>query len=113
LDLRWIFAAQLLHGVTVAGLVIGAPLYVEAVVPQRLRSTGQGMLGMIGVSLGGISSYLAAGWLFETAGADAPYLAGGIGALVLGCAIPLIIPPPARAAAVEGEEGDEGSPTER
>ncbi len=112
-DLRWIFAAQLLHGVTVAGLVIGGPLYVEAVVPQRLRSTGQGMLGMIGISLGGISSYLAAGWLFETAGANAPYLAGGIGALVLGCAIPLIIPPPARAAAVEGEEGDEGSPTER
>lgn len=103
-DLRWIFAAQLLHGVTVAGLVIGAPLYVEAVVPQRLRSTGQGMLAMLGVSLGGISSYLVVGWLFETVGADASYTAAGIGALLLGCAIPIIIPQPAKVAPADDEE---------
>jgi MFS family permease len=95
-DLHVIFAVQLLHGVTVAGLIIGAPLYVEAVVPERLRSIGQGMLAMIGFSLGGISSYLGTGWLVENAGADSPYLVGGIGGLVLGCAIPLIIPPAVR-----------------
>jgi len=33
-----------------------------------------------------------------------PYLAGGIGALILGCSIPLIIPPATRAAPIEGEE---------
>ncbi len=96
-DLSWIFVVQILHGITVAGLILGAPLYVDAVVPERLRSTGQGMLAMIGVSLGGISSSLSAGWLFEHLGPDAPYFAGGIGALILGCAIPLIIPPPVRA----------------
>jgi PPP family 3-phenylpropionic acid transporter len=96
-DLRWIFAVQILHGITVAGLLLGCPVYVDAVVPERLRSTGQGMLAMIGLSLGGISSCLSAGWLLEKFGPDAPYLAGGIGALVLGCAIPLLIPPAVRA----------------
>ena len=102
-DLHVIFAAQLLHGVTVAGLVIGAPLYVEAVVPERLRSIGQGMLAMAGFSLGGISSYLGTGWLVENVGPNSPYLAGGIGALVLGCAIPLIIPPAVRATALRAD----------
>jgi MFS family permease len=103
-DLGWIFAAQILHGITVAGLLLGSPLYVEAVVPERLRSTGQGLLAMVGVGVGGISSYLSAGWLFENVGPDAPYIAGGIGALLLGCAIPLFIPPAVRVTAVEGEE---------
>jgi PPP family 3-phenylpropionic acid transporter len=102
-DLTWIFAAQILHGITVAGVLLGGPLYVDAVVPERLRSTGQGMLAMIGFGLGGISSNLCAGWLMENVGPNAPYLASGIGALALGCAIPLLIPPAVRAAAVEGE----------
>jgi hypothetical protein len=62
------------------------------------------MLAMIGSSLGGISSYLCTGWLMENAGSDVPYIAGGIGALVLGCAVPLIIPPPARADSAHSAE---------
>jgi len=92
-DLRWIYAASLLHGVTVAGLVIGAPLYVEAVVPARLRSTGQGILAMFGISVGGISSNVCAGWLLQNVGPNAPYIAGGLGALTLGVLLPLILPP--------------------
>ena len=42
--------------------------------------------------------------LLENVGTDAPYLAAGIGSLVLGCVLPLIIPPAVRAAAVDGEE---------
>ncbi|HEY5659043.1 MAG TPA: MFS transporter [Myxococcota bacterium] len=94
----WIFAAQLLHGVVVTGLVIGAPLYVDAAVPERLRSTGQGVLAMAGLSLGGISSNLATGWLLEHFGPDAPYIAGGVGALVLGILVPLWLPPARRPA---------------
>jgi len=107
-DLRWIFAAQILHGITVAGLLLGCPVYVDAVVPERLRSTGQGMLAMIGLSLGGICSCLSAGWLFEEIGPDAPYLAGGVGALILGCAIPLLIPPAVRAATCDAASESEG-----
>jgi PPP family 3-phenylpropionic acid transporter len=95
-SLPWVYAASLLHGVTVTGLVIGAPLYVEAVVPERLRSTGQGVLAMFGIGIGGIGSNLAAGWLLENVGSDAPYVAGGLGALVLGLLIPLILPPARR-----------------
>ena len=95
---NWILFAQLLHGVVVMGLVIGAPLYVDAAVPERLRSTGQGVLAMAGVSLGGISSNLATGWLLEHFGADAPYIAGGVGALALGILVPLWLPPACRPA---------------
>ena len=97
-DLRWIYVASLLHGVTVTGLVIGAPLYVEAVVPGRLRSTGQGILAMVGISIGGITSNLCAGWLLEHVGPNAPYVAGGLGALTLGVLLPLILPPAHRLA---------------
>jgi len=93
-DLRWVYLVSLLHGVTVTGLVVGAPLYVEAVVPERLRSTGQGILAMVGLSIGGISSNLGTGWLIEHVGPDSPYIVGGLGALALGALLPLILPPP-------------------
>ena len=85
-DLRIIFALQLLHGVNVAGVIVGIQLYVESVVPERLRSSGQGLVTMMGVSLGGVLSNLVAGWLFEHRGIDAPYLLGGLGAIGLGLA---------------------------
>ena len=80
-DLSIVFPFQILHGVVVAGLVVGGPLYVEAIVPERLRSTGQGVLAMVGVSLGAVASHLGSGWLLEHAGPRAPYLVGGIGSL--------------------------------
>src|SRR5262245_10267961 len=101
--LDWIYPLQILHGVTVAGFILGAPLYVEAVVPGRLRSTGQGGLTMLGASLGGITSNLASGWLLERVGPDAPYIAGGVGALALGALLPLALPPPGRPPASDEE----------
>jgi len=112
-DLTIIFASSLLHGVTVAGLVIGAPLYVEAVVPERLRSTGQGILAMVGASVGGIGSNVGAGWLLQHVGPDAPYIVGGVGALVLTALLPLILPAATRldVAAVSGaSRGSSGPP---
>ena len=91
-DIRIIYVAQMLHGVTVAGLIIGAPLYMEAVVPERLRSTGQALLSMVGVSVGGILSNVAAGWLLSNVGPRAPAIIGGVGGLLLTIALPLIVP---------------------
>jgi PPP family 3-phenylpropionic acid transporter len=102
-DLAAVYPFQILHGVVVAGLVIGAPLYVEAVVPERLRSTGQGVLAMVGVSFGAITSHLGSGWLLEHAGPSAPYLVGGIGGLVLAALVPLWLPPVARPAPAADE----------
>ena len=99
-DLRVLYAMQLLHGLGVAGLLIGGPLYLEAAVPERLRSTGQALLAMASIGCGGIISNTAAGWLLEHAGTDAPYLVGGIGALALGCLAWWILPVPVS----EGED---------
>jgi PPP family 3-phenylpropionic acid transporter len=96
-DLSWVYPVQLLHGVVVTGLILGGPLYVEQVVPERLRSTGQGLLAMIGLSVGGIISNLGTGWINEHVGPSAPYLVGGIGGLVLVLLLPLLLPRPQRA----------------
>jgi PPP family 3-phenylpropionic acid transporter len=95
-DSPLVYPIQALHGVVVAGLVIGGPLYVEAAVPERLRSTGQNVLAMLGVSLGGITSNLASGFLMERFGADAPYQVSGIGAMLLGVLVWWILPSPSR-----------------
>ncbi len=64
------YALQLLHGVVVAGLFVGSALYVESVVPERLRSTGQGLLAMIGFSCAGVFSNVCGGLLLEHFGAE-------------------------------------------
>ena len=93
----------MLHAVVVMGLNLGAPLYVDAVVPPQLRSTAQSLLGTVAVGIGGMGSSLLAGWLLEHGGASAPYLAGGAGTLLLLALFPRWLPPldanPARAAA--------------
>lgn len=93
-ELYLVYAAQTLHGAMVAGLLLGGPLYLDAVVPARLRSTGQALLSMVGVAAGGIASNAAAGWLLEHVGPNAPYIASGVGALILGSLVWWIVPPP-------------------
>jgi MFS family permease len=93
-DLAVLYPVQLLHGVVVAGLLLGAPLYLELIVPERLRSTGQGLLATAGVGLGGILSNAACGWLIDHIGIDATYAIGGLGGLALGAAVTWILPVP-------------------
>jgi len=95
-ELAFIYPLMLLHGVVVAGLFIGSALYVEAAVPERLRSTGQGVLAMVGFSCAGALSALGGGFLLEHFGADAVCWVAGIGALLLGVALPLFLPGPER-----------------
>lgn len=91
-----LYPTQLLHGVVIAGVVVGAPLYVEETVPEQLRSTGQAVLAMLGFGLGGVLSNLTGGWLIDHLGPAAPSLAGGLGAVVLACLLPVLLPPPRR-----------------
>lgn len=95
-NLYAIYAVQTLHGVMVAGIILGGPLYLDDVVPERLRSTAQGLLSMVGVGIGGIASNAVAGFLLEYGGADAPYVLAGLGSLVLGCLVRWILPAPAK-----------------
>ena len=95
-SLETIYVVQVLHGLAVAGFVVGSALYVEAAVPGRLRSTAQGLVYMVGVSLGGIVSSAAAGALLDGFGPRAPALVAGIGGALLALALPWILPAVAR-----------------
>lgn len=97
--LPFIYPVQLLHGVVVAGLLIGGPLYIDTVVPERLRSTGQALWAMVGIGIGGGTSALVAGRLADAFGITAPFLLGGVAGALLGLAGPLILAPPRRPAA--------------
>lgn len=92
-DLRLVHLAQVLHGVTVWGIILGVPFYVDRVVPERLRATAQGMLAMVGISLGSILSNLGAGWLTEAFGPTVPARIAGVASLFLLAAAPFVIPP--------------------
>jgi MFS transporter, PPP family, 3-phenylpropionic acid transporter len=95
-DPTLLFAVQALHGVTVVGLNLGSPLYLDVIAPERLRSTAQGILSMVGSGLAGIASNLAAGWLVDRGGTDLLYLICGLGALALGVLGAWILPQPSR-----------------
>lgn len=93
-DLRLLFAIQALHGVTVVGLNLGSPLYLDAVAPEKLRSTAQGILSMVAVGIAGIASNTAAGWLLQHGGTDMLYLICGVGSIALGSLAGWILPSP-------------------
>lgn len=82
-DFHWLYAIQVLHAAVVAGTMIGGPLYLESIVPERLRSTGQSLLAMVSGGLGGSLSNLATGWLMDQFGVDAAFMFGGAGAMFL------------------------------
>jgi PPP family 3-phenylpropionic acid transporter len=83
-DPTLLFAVQMLHGVTVVGVNVGSPLYLDTVAPERLRSTAQGILSMVGAGVAGIASNTVAGWLVDRGGTDTLYLICGVGSLALG-----------------------------
>jgi PPP family 3-phenylpropionic acid transporter len=87
-----LFAVQALHGVTVVGLNMGSPLYLDMVAPEKLRSTAQGILSMVGSGIAGIASNISAGWLMDRSGIDLLYLICGLGALALGALAWWILP---------------------
>lgn len=113
--LRWLVCAfderlllaypvQVLHGVVVTGFLVAAPLCVDALVPARLRSTGQAGLVMVGASLGAIVSSVLAGVVHDSLGIDAVYWIGGGCALLLAVTTPWLLPPIAIA-----KSGDDSS----
>lgn len=95
-NLQIIQAAQLLHGVGVAGVIVGAPLYLEQALPERLRATGQALISAAGFGAGSIVSITAVGWLFEHVDAGTPYRLAGMGALVLAIGLYMVLPAPYR-----------------
>jgi predicted MFS family arabinose efflux permease len=77
--------------------LMGAPLYLDIIAPERLRSTAQAVLSMVGVGIAGIISNLGSGWLLDHAGIDFLYGVMGMASAVLGTLVWWILPPPERA----------------
>jgi MFS transporter, PPP family, 3-phenylpropionic acid transporter len=93
-DLQLLSVVQTLHGVTVVGLLMGAPLYLDIITPEKLRSTAQAVLSMVALGIAGIVSNLGSGWLLEQAGVDILYIVTGIGSVILGVLVWWILPLP-------------------
>ena len=91
-DSHFLFAVQALHGITVVGLNLGSPLYLDTVAPEKLRSTAQGILSMVSMGIAGIASNLSAGWLVDRGGTDTLYFICGVGSLALGGLAGWILP---------------------
>ena len=87
-----LFGVQALHGITVVGLNLGSPLYLDLVAPEKLRSTAQGILSMASAGVAGIASNATSGWLVDRGGTDLLYLICGIGCLALGLLGAWILP---------------------
>lgn len=97
-ELHWIFPLQVLHGVAVAGLLTGGPLYSDSVTPLRLRSTAHGLVALVGAGLGGLVSAAITGRLVESFGARAPYLGAGLLGMAVGALALVVLPRPSRPA---------------
>ena len=95
-DLTVIHGVQMLHGVGVAGVFVGAVLYLEEIVPERLRSTGQTLISTAGFGAGSILSTVLVGYLFDLAGPDVPYRLAGFAAFVLALSTRRLLPEPKR-----------------
>jgi PPP family 3-phenylpropionic acid transporter len=80
-SLAGVYAIQALHALVVTGLNVGTALYVEQIVPARLRSTAQSTVVMVGMSIGGVLSTMLGGFMVDAVGVDPLFLAGGAGAL--------------------------------
>lgn len=93
-DLRLIYAVQLLHGVTVAGIMLGSPMYLDRIISRELRSSGQTFVSTLSNGLGALLSTTISGWIIDRYGIDTPYLIGGIAALLLGLSARWILPEP-------------------
>src|SRR5262249_21314656 len=74
-DLAWLYPVQCLHAVTVAGFILGAPLYVEAVAPGELRPARAGLRTVGSASLRGGAPDPAPRRLLQRRRAPAPRLA--------------------------------------
>jgi MFS family permease len=77
-NMALVFSVQLLHAAVVTGVLVGGALYVESLVPRRLRSTAQSGLTMFGNGVGGILAGALSGVVLDRLGIDALFLASGL-----------------------------------
>jgi len=95
-DMDLLYFVQTLHGVTVVGLLMGGPLYLDIIAPEKLRSTAQAVLSTVGAGIAGIISNLGSGWLLDHTGINALYAMCGVSSAILGALVCWMLPRPER-----------------
>ena len=61
-----IYAAILAHGITFNFGNLAAQIYIDRMVPERLRSTAQGLVVLITMGIGVLIGSYFAGWVVDT-----------------------------------------------
>ena len=64
---EWVIALSLMQGITYSPFLIGTVALANQLAPDELKSTSQGLLGMV-MSLSNVAGGLACGWLFDHTG---------------------------------------------
>ena len=70
-----ILATQAMHGLTFGAMLVGSVAFVNDHTPPGLGATAQSLLVAVNYGLGAATGALAGGWLFDSAGASAMFLA--------------------------------------
>jgi MFS family permease len=81
-SLTFAYPVQIVHALVVTGIGVGTSLYVEQVVPGRLRATAQALAVMMGSSIGGVASAAIGGAIMDRYGINPLYFGYGAGALL-------------------------------
>lgn len=84
---EWALPFQVLHGLTFGATTTAAVLAVDRLFPQELRSTGQGVLGIVMWGIGGLIGSVLAGVAAEALGVRPLFALSAVGAAATGLLI--------------------------
>ncbi|GAA3400916.1 MFS transporter [Paenibacillus hodogayensis] len=72
-DPLWFIPLQLMHSVTFGIFLVTALRYIQQLIPDDFRATGQALYNIVWSCLAGLASGLIGGWVFETWGFPVMY----------------------------------------
>lgn len=72
-DPLWIVPLQLMHSVTFGIFLVTALRYIQQLIPDEFRATGQAIYNIVWSCLAGLASGLLGGWVFDTWGSPTMY----------------------------------------
>lgn len=83
-DPLWIIPLQLMHSVTFGIFLVTALRYIQQLIPDQFRATGQAIYNIVWSCLAGLASGIVGGWVFDGWGAPVMYRIAAFSA-VLAC----------------------------
>ena len=72
-DPLWIIPLQMLHSCSSGIFLVTALRYIQQLIPDEFRATGQAVYAVVWSSLAGLASGIVGGWLFDAWGGAVMY----------------------------------------